>query len=76
MGEVTKRSFFVGLVLLCISLAFAATEASAQQLYAGTSGFDEESWAENGKVYAYQGGTNWTAIPPNRCRSGSIFCIR
>jgi hypothetical protein len=33
-----RRSVLVGLVVLGGSLAFAATEVSAQQLFAGTSG--------------------------------------
>ncbi|MGD1277193.1 MAG: PEP-CTERM sorting domain-containing protein [Tepidisphaeraceae bacterium] len=57
-GETMTRSLFAGLVVLGSMLAFASTEASAQQLYAGT--------CENGqgKVYAYQGATTWTAISP------------
>jgi len=57
-GKTMTRSLFAGLVVLGSMLAFASTEASAQQLYAGTSEGGQ------GKVYAYQGGTNWTAISP------------
>ncbi len=55
--EVMRKPILLFFICGCMLFGpLGPAAAQTAQMYAGTSGIDE------GKVYAYQGGTTWTAI--------------